>query len=446
MKRSEETIVACGTARAKSGLAVVRVSGKQALHVAETVTRQPVNTQRKMVVRDLVCPNSGEVIDRCLVVAFFAPNSFTGEDVVEFHVHGSLAVIEKTLEIITALDGCRLAEAGQFTSRAFLNGKMDLTQVEGLGDLIEAETDEQRRQALRIVDGGLLRTVEKLSDKLSEALAIMEASLDFADETDVADDAEKQALVLAAEVNEDIIRLLTSSKPSETVRNGFRIVLAGPPNVGKSSILNRLAGRDAVIVSDQAGTTRDLHEIRMTIAGCPAIFIDSAGMRATMDAIEGEGIRRAKDAMKDADLVWWIDDLSVAAEGTFEDDIPANVTTWHVGNKSDIASRGPSRDQESRYFEISARTGYGFDALTAALKDEISRSIGRVDDRLVIRSRQFDCLQECQHSIAEIESLHESEIKAEAMRAALQAIGRLTGRETSEDILGRIFQGFCIGK
>ncbi|MEM9207538.1 MAG: tRNA uridine-5-carboxymethylaminomethyl(34) synthesis GTPase MnmE [Pseudomonadota bacterium] len=446
MKRSEETIVACGTARAKSGLAVVRVSGKQALHVAERVTRLPINTPRKMVLRDLVCPNSGEVIDRGLVVAFFVPNSFTGEDVVEFHVHGSLAVIEKTLEIITALDGCRLAEAGEFTSRAFLNGKMDLTQVEGLGDLIEAETDEQRRQAMRIVDGGLLRTVEKLSDKLSEALAIMEASLDFSDETDVADDAEKQALVLAAEVNEDIILLLTSSKPSETVRNGFRIVLAGPPNVGKSSILNKLAGRDAAIVSDQAGTTRDLHEIRMTIAGCPAIFIDSAGMRATMDAIEGEGIRRAKDAMKDADLVWWIDDLSVAAEGTFEDDVPANVTTWHVGNKSDIAVRTVHGDQKTLKFEISARTGLGIDALMVSLKDEISRSIGRVDDRLVIRRRQFDCLQECQRSLAEIESLHDSEIKAEAMRAALQAIGRLTGRETSEDILGRIFQGFCIGK
>jgi tRNA modification GTPase len=433
---SQETIVALSSGQVPSGVAVIRLSGQA---VPEAVGRLcgSLPDARKLVRRALRSADGG-LIDDAMVVVFAGPSSFTGEDCAELHVHGSRAVVSKVLEELTAFDGVRLADAGEFTRRAFENGKLDLTSVEGLGDLIASETEGQRQIAIERAAGGLDRKVSEWRAAISGLRAELEANLDFADEDDVPDEIDPR---FGAKLNDLIGQLngqLDRSKGMEIVRDGFRVVLAGAPNTGKSSLLNALAGREVAIVTEEPGTTRDVREVQLDVNGQLIRLFDIAGLRDTESLAEAEGVRRARQVIDEAELVIWL----VAPDVDFPLD---EVKNGHlvVGSKSDIGSFRPGTCKPD--LSISSASGVGLDSLIDLIAERAGNMVAR-DPGVVTRERDRIAVREAIGHLIGVEDVAELELKAEMLRSASLSLERLTGHIGAEDVLDSLFSGFCIGK
>jgi tRNA modification GTPase len=436
-----ETIFALSSGRLPSGVAVVRISGPQTRFVIETICGS-LPEPRNAAFRSFKDWKS-DPIDRGLVLYFPAPYSFTGEDCGEFHLHGGKAVIDAMLSALYAFEGCRMAEAGEFTRRAFANGKFDLTVAEGLADLIAAETDSQRRLALQISSGAQAQLYASWRTELIGARALIEAELDFADESDVPGSVSDQVWQSMRELAERIRKHVADGKRGAIVRDGFRVVIVGAPNAGKSSLLNALAGSDVAIVSDEPGTTRDLIEIKLDLAGLPVLVTDTAGLRATEGQVEKIGIGRALERASAADLVLALTDLSNPIAPALND--IENAVMLRIGTKSDLA---PAPAAAVYDLNISMRTGTGLDDLLKVLTDRAELAAGSLSDPLPTRRRHLELLVETEREIytAIREDTAPLEVRAEFLRRASHALGRITGDVDVEDILDAVFSQFCIGK
>jgi tRNA modification GTPase len=405
--------------------------------------------------RRLRHPHTGEVLDEAVVLWLPGPASFTGEDVAEFHVHGGRAVVAGVLEALASF-GLRLAEPGEFTMRAFGNGKIDLTEAEGLADLINAETAYQRRQAIAQHCGALRGHYDHWRTTLLSAMAYVEASLDFSDEGDVGLNPFQEAVPIIRGLVDELERALADGHRGEIVREGIQVAIVGAPNVGKSSLLNALAGREAAIVFHEPGTTRDVIEVALDLDGFPFVLRDTAGLRETESPVEQEGIRRALASAKDADVVLLMYDATTPhpmGEGTtaflHEGVASKSMKTITVINKIDVAQPDLSRWPQETLL-VSAKKGHGLDALRSALVRFAEESFGGSETPLITRVRHR---QEIEHArsalnqfLGSAEASEHPEIAAEHLRASADALGRLTGRLDVEDVLGQIFSEFCIGK
>lgn len=426
-----DTIFALASARGKAGVAVVRLSGPVShAAVARFCAVPPL---RRASLRRLIWQN--EVLDDALVLLFGAGASFTGEDSAELQLHGSTAVVSAVLRALSQIDGLRLAEPGEFTRRALENGCLDLTQVEGLADLIDAETESQRKQAQRVLSGALGQRVEGWRRDLLRAAALIEATIDFADE-DVPVDVTPEVSGLVSGLLASLRQEIAGARAAERIRDGFEVAIVGAPNVGKSTLLNALAGREAAITSDIAGTTRDVIEVRMDLEGLAVTLLDTAGLRDSSDQIERIGIERAIARAGAADLRVFL--LSHAGEAPMMQPLPEDIVL--VGKSDKLAT------QEGA---ISGKTGAGLDALIAAIS---SRLAGRAASAgLLIRERQRIALE---RSISALESVQTAldrstylpELVAAELRSAMRALEALVGRIDVESLLDEIFSSFCIGK
>ena len=455
MTAERATIFALSSGRPPAAIAVVRVSGPRAgAALRALIGRVPKPRQAVLArVRD---PASGDVIDEALVLWFPGPHSETGEDVAELQLHGGHAVVAGVLDALSAIEGCRPAAAGEFTRRAFENGRLDLTAVEGLADLIAAETSAQRRLAFRQLKGLIGDRAEAWRRRLIEALAFVEARIDFADEADVPEDLIAPALASARQLRDEIAGALAGGRRAERLRDGLVVAIAGPPNAGKSTLLNRIARREAAIVSPYAGTTRDVIEVHLDLDGYPVTLLDTAGIRDSDEPVEQEGVRRARERAAAADLVLWVIDVSAAgrAADTGHKGVGA-AEIWLIGNKFDLAddkrraSFASNCTSENRFtYMISAATGEGMATLMAALAAHARQYFAATESAVVTRARHRQALEETLSALdrALNERDGREEVIAEELRAAATTLGRLTGRVDVEDILDVIFRDFCIGK
>lgn len=433
-----ETIFALSTGALPSGVAIIRISGPGVRFALETMAGG-VPAARTAALRTLVDPEGG-AIDRGLVLFFPGPASFTGEDCAECHLHGSRAVVSRCLDVLGSFPGFRQAEPGEFSRRAFENGRMDLTEVEGLSDLIRADTEAQRRAALDQSGGALRLLYEGWMRRLTHARAMLEAELDFADESDIPGSVSKEIWHDLPALRAEISDHLSGLRWGEIVRDGFRIAIVGAPNAGKSTLLNRLADREVAIVSAIPGTTRDRLEVRLDIGGHLVLVTDTAGLRDTVDEIEREGIRRSRSAMEAADLILLLEDGSSDAPTVERVD---GIPVWRLRTKSDLGIEEAATGD----IRISAKTGDGIDTLVASIGAEIGRharsSVGPN------RQRHSGYLQEALGGVDAALALGEDgavEVVAESLRSASYALGRITGHVGVEDLLGVIFSEFCVGK
>ena len=454
---SDDTIFALSSGRPPAAIAVIRVCGPQAGRaLQQLIGRVPPPRHATLArVRD---PASGEAIDEAVALWFPGPRSETGEDMAELQLHGGHAVIAAVLDVLGGIEGCRPAEPGEFTRRAFENGRLDLTAVEGLADLIAAETGAQRRQAFRQLKGLIGDRAEAWRRQIIEALALVEARIDFSDEADVPEDLVAPALRAAQQLRGDIAAALADSGRGERLHDGLVVAIAGPPNAGKSTLLNRLARREAAIVSPHPGTTRDVIEVHVDLDGYPVTLLDTAGIRDSDHPVEQEGVRRARERAAGADLILWVIDGS-AGEAGRADRVSAELKSeyWRIKNKIDLVAQNPCGSNESRSgngplrtFSISAATGSGIDALLGALADFARDYFSTTEPALVTRARHRNALEETlaalDRALAEGKRGGGEELIAEELRAAATALGRLTGRVDVEDLLDVIFWDFCIGK
>lgn len=437
------TIYALSSGHGKAGVAVIRISGPAAGGVLSALCGA-LPCARVATLKTLRAPDSGDVLDHSLIIWFPAPASFTGEDVVELHVHGGRAVIDGVFGALAEFEELRPAEAGEFARRAFENGKLDLTEAEGLADVIDAETEAQRQQALRQSSGSLRALYDGWRLRLIEALASIEAELDFSDEGDVPDEVAEQSKSTVKALRDEIAAHLADKRGGEILRDGLRVVIAGPPNAGKSSLMNALARRDVAIVSAEAGTTRDVIEVRLDLGGFPVILMDTAGIREASGEIEQEGIRRTLERAKNADLVLWLHDAT-NPERSLPDTIAASegAKIIEVFNKIDLTPP-PANNAIS----LSVKTGEGFDALLTRLTDEVCSAADIGENPAITRARHRRELERCAAALDRFLAgdFAQLELRAEDLRQAATALGRLTGRVDVEDILDKIFSDFCIGK
>jgi len=453
MHPREQTIFALSSGRPPSAIAIVRISGPQAGPALTSLAGQiPVP---RMATWALLRDANRQPIDDAVVLWFPAPASATGEDVAEFHVHGGRAVLAALFAALSGLADVRPAEPGEFTRRAFENGKLDLTEAEGLDDLIHADTDRQRRQALRQLKGLLGDKARDWRAQIIEASALIEAGIDFSDEGDVPAELIAPALAKIKTLLGEIQEVLAAQGRSERLREGLVVAIAGPPNVGKSTLMNQLARREVAIVSPHAGTTRDIIEVQLDLDGYPVTVIDTAGIRETDDPVEQEGVRRAQARAAEADLVLWMIDAQ-HEQSPQEGAAPV----WTVRNKIDLdavrADSPKSRQaaavgQERRLgsdLGISASRGDGIPELIAALVAFARDCFGSGEDSLISRARQRKLLRETADSLQRSREVigKGEELAAEELRAAAHSLGRLLGRVGVEDILDAIFRDFCIGK
>jgi tRNA modification GTPase len=434
-----DTIIALSSGSLPSGVAVVRISGVLASKFAiQLIGDLPAE---RLASLKLLRSADGDIVDEALVVWFPGPESFTGEDVVEFHLHGGKAVVARLLDLATNLDGIRMAEAGEFTQRAFLNGKMDLTAAEGLADLIDAETESQRKIAQYLAGGGLKTLYEDWQNQLLDARAAIEADIDFADEDDVPGSVADRVWEDMALLSDAVDAHILSFGGSEKIRDGFRISLVGSPNVGKSSLLNALAGSDRAIVSDEAGTTRDVVDVRLELGGYLVLVSDTAGLRQDAGAVESEGIRRSLIAARSSDLVLHLSDNDHWDDLDGVDE--ANIL--RVRTKSD--QRHDALAGSDVPMNVSVRDPDVFSGFVDALTDIVARSFGTSLANVSIKSRYMDHLKVCSREIKSSISTDEAlELRVEGLRRAAFSLGRITGQTNTEDVLGRIFSSFCIGK
>lgn len=442
-----DTICALASGAGRAGVAVVRVSGPRAGEALEALSgslpRPRVASLRRL--KDA----SGAALDDALVLWFPAPASFTGEDVAEFHLHGGPAVVAATIDAVIRLPGVRLAEPGEYTRRAFENGKLDLAQAEGLADLIDAETEGQRRQALRQMEGALSALVEGWRAELVSALALLEAEIDFPDE-DLPGGLSARVGPMLAALADAIAVHLADGRRGERVREGYRVAILGAPNAGKSSLLNALARREAAIVSDIPGTTRDVVEVRLVLAGFPVWIADTAGLRETADAIEAEGVRRALARAEEADLRIGVVEAGADAEAALLTALrPGDLV---VRSKGDLfgSERGPGLDPRFVRDDIvvSVLTGEGLAALETAVAARVEAALGAREAPALTRARHRRALEDAEAAIRRAMSALDlgAELAAEDLRLAARALGRIAGRVDVEEILGEIFSAFCIGK
>jgi tRNA modification GTPase len=438
---SAETIFALASAPGRAGIAVIRLSGPRAGQ-AITELGCAIPQPRKAARARLTDPASGDQLDDGLLLWFPAPHSFTGEDVAELHVHGGRAVVESVLDSLSNIAGLRIAEPGEFTRRAFSHDKIDLTQAEALADLVDAETRAQQKQALRQMGGALKEIYEDWRHRIVQALAHLEALIDFPDEDlppALADKVWRQV----DDLREAIVKHLNDGGRGERIREGLMVAIIGPPNAGKSSLLNLLARRDAAIVSSIPGTTRDVIEVHMNLGGYAVTLADTAGLREARDAIEYEGIKRAKCRAADADLKIVVFDGAIypvsdeATEALIDDD------TIVVINKGDLLGR---LCLPKNTYLISVKTGEGIENFSAALLDRIAAKSDTGAAIPLTRARHRKALEDCVESLKRPKAANLPELAAEDLRLAARALGRLTGRVDVDEVLDVVFRDFCIGK
>ncbi|WP_246725115.1 tRNA uridine-5-carboxymethylaminomethyl(34) synthesis GTPase MnmE [Beijerinckia sp. L45] len=433
-----ETIYAVATGAGRAAIAVVRISGPDSRALVRLMAgRVPEPRQADLVT--LRHPSTHDILDRCLLLFFEGPKSETGEDSAEFHLHGSRAVLAAVLDVLAALPNVRQAEPGEFARRSFLNGKADLAQMEGLADLLDAETQWQRRQAQRQLSGAMRDVTGPWRAILVQASAQIETAIDFTDDVDLAETVHGTVIALLWPVLKGLRHELGQAKAAERVRDGVQIVIAGPPNAGKSTLLNALAKRDAAIVSTIAGTTRDPIEVHMDFDGCPVTLVDTAGLRDSSDSIEQIGISRARSRADEADLLLWLS----------EDGRPPEVETsgvvWSIVTKADAIP--PDRRQPETFY-LSTETGENLAALLDRLAD-YARGIAQSGAMgLLTRTRHRQAFEAAEQALVRIvgDTSLPVELMAEELRAARFALERLIGTVDVEDILGDIFSRFCIGK
>lgn len=440
-----ETIFAPSSGGLPSAVAIVRVSGPSARLAVEALTNRTAPAPRRAVLRQLRDQDGG-VIDEALVLFWRGPASFTGEDVVEFHIHGGRAVLAKTLAALARLPGCRPAEAGEFTRRAFLNGRLDLTAIEALGDLVASETEAQRRAAVGQLAGDLRRRCEAIASRLLRVRALLEAAIDFSDESDVPTEIVAEAMDMVAVARGEVLDLLATGRPAERLRDGLTVVLAGAPNAGKSSLLNALAGRDVAIVSTEAGTTRDILAVDLDLAGYPVRVVDTAGLReAAASAVEREGVRRARDRAAAADLVLL---LVPTGDTAAAPDVETMAPIWRLRSKADLGSCEDSTvDNDRDALAISTVTPRGLDLLLARLAEFTAATLRVGEGSLLLQTRQRGLLEACAESLTNAGMRGDgTELLAEEVRRASAALAGITGAVSTEAVLGEIFGRFCIGK
>jgi tRNA modification GTPase len=435
MNRSP-TIVALSSGLPPSGVAVLRASGPDAPALASAFGLDPL-PPRRAVLRTVRSPVDGDPLDRALCLAFAAPSSATGEDVVEIHLHGGPALVERVLADAVTVAGVRLAEPGEFTLRAVLAGRMGLHEAEALADLLEARTEAERRRASRLADGALTRRLAAWRERLVSALALAEAHLDFSDEGDVAIDATSTALMRAdlVALADEIAAAVDGSIGAEKLTDGLLVALVGPPNAGKSSLLNALAGREAAIVSPEAGTTRDVVTVTLDLGGYRVTLADTAGLREGATGVEAIGIARTESLVTAADVV-------IAVRSPDTPPLPDPPGAILVGHKADIAPAGWGADR----LLTSATDGRGLAHLSRTLADEARRQLSASESALITHARQRAALYEVATAVRAAASEPRLEINAEHLRAAADALGRVTGAVGVEDVLDAIFGRFCIGK
>lgn len=436
-----DTIFALASAPGRAGVQVIRISGPDAGAVLSRLMGRPLPPPRQAALAGLRDPVTGELFDKALVLSFPAPGSFTGEDVVELHLHGGRAVLSAATQALTAL-GLRVAEPGEFSRRAFEHGKLDLTEAEAIADLVDAETAAQRRQALRQMEGALGQLYDGWRHRLTRALAHLEADIDFPDEDlpgGLSDAVRPVVEGLVAELSAH----LADQGRGERLRDGISIAILGAPNAGKSSLLNAIARRDVAIVSNQAGTTRDVIEVQLDLGGYPVLLADTAGLRDAADQVESEGIRRALDRAAKADLK-----LLVFDGGELPD--PATLALADddailVMNKADLP--GAVAPLAGRpILSLSARTGDGVPALLSTLEQAVAARYAPSGAPALTRARHRSALEECLESLTRALQAPLPELAAEDVRLSVRALGRITGRVDVEDLLDVIFRDFCIGK
>lgn len=436
----QDTIVALASGQLPAGIAILRFSGESCAKILAKLVKNPPK-YRQLRLRQLRDPETGGILDAGLVVLFPGPDSFTGEDCLEFHLHGSVAVVKRVLNLCVGMRGVRLAQPGEFTRRAFENGQLDLLEVEGLGDLISAQTERQRVQAIGRMKGGLSGHIESWRARLVDISVKLEVQLDFADEGDVGVLDQRELVRELVALRSEMAATADTFEQGRIVREGFRVALGGPPNVGKSSIINQLANSPVAIVTAEAGTTRDVREVLVDLDGQLVIFIDSAGLRDSSSEAEKEGVRRTRQVLRQCDLILWVASGDVHTDEEVPD---LGIEVVRVANKADLV---PLAGFD---LSVSCKTGDGFEALRRTVLSKIKHSgegvlVSRLRDRRALESgiesldRAVECLS------GDIETIG-VELVAEEVRHARVDLEHLLGKIGSEDILDRLFCGFCIGK
>lgn len=425
-----DTIFALATAQGRAGVAVVRISGADAVQAASHLMRDVPVSRGLRELRD----RDGQLLDQALVLRFDQGKSFTGEEVVELHLHGSPAVVAAVLRVLGDIPGLRQAEAGEFTRRALENGALDLAQVEGLADLIDAETEGQRRQAVRVFSGALGAMAESWRADLIRAAALLEATIDFADE-EVPVDVAPEVLDLIGRVKAGMMRESKGVRIAERVRDGFEVAIIGAPNVGKSTLLNRLAGREVAITSEVAGTTRDVIEVRLDLDGLPVTLLDTAGLRETDDLVESIGVARARERAAQADVRVYMM-------------LPGDELPLEIGH-DDIVVQAKADVNVADGLAVSGKTGLGIDALIARISEVLQDRVASVgiamrERHRVAMVRSVGCLEAAEMALADDQGM--TDLIAEDLRSAIRAVDSLVGRVDVEHVLDEIFSSFCIGK
>jgi len=473
MTEQDSTIYGLSTPAGPGAIAIVRVSGPRAPAALIALTDKPLPAPRASVVRRLYAPRSKQLLDEALVLYFKAPHSFTGEDMVELHLHGGAMVVGSVLEALAEIEGLSPAEAGAFSKRAVLNGRMDLTRAEAIADLIEAETHAQQSQALRQMQGALGVLYRAWRQQLAAALAHWEADIEFADE-DLQEDSPggigRAVLANLRQLSDDMAKHLAEPR-GLALRAGIELALVGAPDVGKSSLLNRLAGREAAIVSARAGTTRDIVEIRLALGGVPVTIADTAGIQEAGDDIEREGVRRARKKADEADMRLFVYAPDVVAEKLI---IPAQAGDFHIANKCDLQTVPPSQLGKQKIWSLSAKTGEGMADFLPVLEEAVKKRFGLSEHPALTRTRHREAVQKAHNALmralqgAENERAESGEgdgkeagqrankdgtnaqlapeLIAEDIRLAMREIGRITGEVDIESLLDIVFRDFCIGK
>jgi len=442
------TIYALSTGPGISGVAIIRVSGEDTRKVIQLLTNKDLPSQRVATLRKINKINTSELIDEGIILWFPGPQSYTGEDMAEFHIHGSKAVIEAIHSSISKIKNCRLAEPGEFTKLAFQNGKINLLKAESIADLISAETEIQRQQATKIMNGKSADKFNELREKLLKILSHIEAKIDFPDE-DLPENILNNIKKTSSEVSKDIKKILNDQKVGERIREGFKIVILGPTNAGKSSLLNYLSNRDVAIVSKIAGTTRDVIETHLNIDGFPVIVSDTAGIRDSKNEIEKKGIKLALNKAEDADLkLVVIDAKSVDFSGILDELIDENAIL--IVNKSDLIKEKLNfKIKKFKYILISIKENLNIEELILQIKNKIKNKFINSEDILITRARHRQHLEECLKNLEKFNKKNEGDDfdkAAEDLRLATRHLGMIVGKVDVEEILGSIFNDFCIGK
>mgnify|MGYP000961768840 FL=1 len=442
------TIYALSTGPGISGIAIVRVSGEDTKKVIKLLTNIELPKPRVATLRKINKINTSELIDEGIILWFPGPESYTGEDMAEFHIHGSKAVIDALHHSISKIENCRLAEAGEFTKLAFQNGKINLLKAESIADLISAETEIQRQQAIKIMNGNSADKFNELREKLLKILSHVEAKIDFPDE-DLPEDILKNIKKISNEVILNIKKILDDQKVGERIREGFKIAIIGPTNAGKSSLLNHLSNRDAAIVSEIAGTTRDVIETHLNIDGYPVVVSDTAGIRDSKNEIEKKGIKLALDKAENADLkLIVIDAKSIDFKGVLKELMDENAIL--VINKSDLLKE--DLNSEIKNYEhvlISVKNNLNLEDLILKIKNKLKNKFITSEDILITRERHRQHLEQSLNYLKDFEEKNEAEDfdkAAEDLRLATRHLGMIVGKVDVEEILGSIFNDFCIGK